>query len=233
METKILSTKEELKELILSCVNGKITESELNNKELYNYSSITDLTEMFINEDIEKLPSWDASNVETINGLFTNCEKLKEIPKLYLPKVKDLSNMCYGCKSLKNVELNLTKEAKFAYTAFADCKNLESLKIKGLWKLKDMTGIIEGSTKKLDFKSLNHTFDAKIETAGIIETSEFNQLSKEQKKDYLHIYRNFSNNPKLIKLAIKHIDEDKFNLDKFIKKINIQKQNRKNATLKR
>ena len=119
----------------------------------YDYSSITDFSEMFYGSYLEEIPqlqNLDMSNVKTAESMFENCQKLKKVPKLntnklvnasqmfcYCPALEEFPDMNYskiknalemfkGCTSLKNVPNINFKKVEECYGMFNFCSELKS-----------------------------------------------------------------------------------------------------------
>ena len=103
------------------------------NIESWDVSNIKQMIQMFPStlEQID-LSNWDVSNVETMNGMFCNCDNLKEIGDISnwdVSQVKNMANMFENCKSLKKLDLSKwnAKSLTNCYWMFANCQSLESI----------------------------------------------------------------------------------------------------------
>ena len=111
--------KKELKNLIL---NG-ITTEELKG---YNYSHITDMSDMFYScKSLTSIPELDTSNVIIMSEMFTHCTSLTSIPELNTSNVINMNRMFSGCTSLISVPYLDTAKVKYTYCMFYGCTNIE------------------------------------------------------------------------------------------------------------
>jgi surface protein len=104
-----ITTKEQLRDIILS---GKFNNStQVKNSEhicsdgsVYDYSSITDLSELFfLKNNIKKIPLFDTSNVTNMDSMFEECNSLITIPLFNTSNVVSMSEMFFNCHSLKSI----------------------------------------------------------------------------------------------------------------------------------
>jgi surface protein len=104
-----ITTKEQLRKIILSgdfdnSIQVKNDEHICKDGSIYDYSSITDLSELFfLKSDMKKIPLFDTSNVTNMDSMFEECNKLITIPLLNTSKVTDMTEMFFNCHSLQSI----------------------------------------------------------------------------------------------------------------------------------
>jgi len=118
--TQLISTKEELRDLIL---DGITTEDELNEK--YDYSSITDLSYMFSGcSSLIEVPLFNTANVTNTRCMLDCCSSLIKVPLFDTSNVTNMSYMFNGCKSLIDVpSINTVNVTNMSYM-FNGCSSL-------------------------------------------------------------------------------------------------------------
>jgi len=209
-----LRRKEELKEIILKCINGEITEEELNNKELYDYSSITDLSELFYNDEtIEFIPYFDTSNVLNMNYMFFGCKKLQTIPKYNTNNVQQMKYIFSFCSNLLEIPNISLKELKNdgSISMFLNCSNLKLIYIEDFPEICGNDMFRE--CYSLNFKKLKGKINNRIFISEY--SSYFYRKLKDKRKllDYFGIFKNECNFKKKVlkrdeELLLKYMEEN-------------------------
>jgi surface protein len=128
-------TKEELRDVILlgkfdNSIQVKNTEHICSDGSIYDYSSITDTSNMFgiHYPDLISIPLIDTSNVTHMNNMFEDCFSLTSIPLFNTSKVIDLSFMFFGCSSLKNIpQFDITDNIINLSCMFFGCSSLKNI----------------------------------------------------------------------------------------------------------
>lgn len=102
-----------------------------NVREVYfseNIAGATNASSMFngcIN--LERINTFNTSNVTTFSSIFNSCYKLKEAPRLDYSKATNVSTAFQDCFSLEYVpDLNLTSACSSMGSMFTGCKSLKS-----------------------------------------------------------------------------------------------------------
>ena len=98
---------------------------------------LVDMSCMFSNSGVKKIDmrGFDTSNVQTMYGMFKNCEELEEVDMngLNVENLFVMDGMFENCKNLKKVNLsgwNIKRVMKLS-RVFADCPNLEEIDLTG------------------------------------------------------------------------------------------------------
>jgi surface protein len=131
----IITEKKELREVILSgkfnnSIQVKNTEHICKDGSIYDYSSITDMSNMFRVHypDLISIPLIDTSNVIHMNNMFEDCFSLTSIPSFNTSKVIDLSCMFFGCSSLENIpQFDITDNIIDLTYMFFGCSSLKNI----------------------------------------------------------------------------------------------------------
>ena len=114
------------------------------NKRYYNYLYVENKSfHLFKQEsiDIEELKENFFNIAYNMNGLFSGCSSLKELPdisKWNLSKVKDISRLFSGCSSLKelpDISKWNTENIKNLNSIFENCSSLTFIPNISQWKL--------------------------------------------------------------------------------------------------
>ena len=128
-------------------------------------SELDDLSGVFarLNKvEVIDISGWDTSNVITMDCMFSQCPKLKNIigiENLDVSKLEDVSYMFYGCQNL--VELDLTnwnpKLLQKTHYMFYGCSNLKIIKNIENWQLPNIKNVRQMFDKcdKLDIDLSN------------------------------------------------------------------------------
>ena len=126
----------------------------------------------FLSRDIDEnmeylvsvdLSNFDASSLDTMNGMFINCTSLESIDfsNLETSSVKDIGYMFSGCTSLKSIDLSTLDLSNIIRmnNIFYGCTSLESINLpkKEMESLYDMSYLFYGCTslKSIDLSSLD------------------------------------------------------------------------------
>lgn len=129
----------------------------------WNVSSITNFNYCFTRLDnveyIEGLDTWDMSNANSINGMFSNCLKLKELDltewELHLSEkptfghkyVETIFLSCHNLEKIKGLENWTFGHATILRSIFKNCKSLKTIEGIENWNvsnIKNMISIFEG-----------------------------------------------------------------------------------------
>lgn len=114
--------------LLRSCIT--IKHLDISN---WNVSQVKSMAYMFPPSlETVDLSDWDVSEVQTMEGMFYNCQNLKEIGDISNWETKSLENtadMFSDCKSIKNIDISnwIFSKLKKLDRMFANCMNLESI----------------------------------------------------------------------------------------------------------
>ena len=97
----------------------------------YDYSSITDMEEMFnesnITYELLEKANLDTSNVTSINSMFGSCKNLTTIPLLDTSNVTDMSYVFNGCENLTSIPKLDTSKANNMHWMFRECSKLTTI----------------------------------------------------------------------------------------------------------
>ena len=86
--------------MFLKCENLNCDLSKWDVRNIRRMSSMFSYCKKFDGKSIE---NWDVSNVVSLRNMFKYCENFNcDLSNCDVRKVKDMTNMFYGCKSLKN-----------------------------------------------------------------------------------------------------------------------------------
>jgi len=154
--------------------SGKITCYIVNEMELIVSGSgkgkiyfNTDSTEVFANftnvVNIEGMELLDTSNVTIMDGMFYNCQKLRQInlSNFNTKNVTSMNKMFSGCSSLKKIDLSTfnTNKVKNMGEMFKGCSNLASLNLSNFRtnKVISMANMFSGCSNlaSLDLSNFN------------------------------------------------------------------------------
>lgn len=137
----------------------------------WDVSSITNFEYCFTRLDnieyIEGLNTWDMSNANTINGMFSNCRQLKELDltgwELHLSEKETFGHKtieaiflsCHNLEEIKGLENWTFGKAHTLRSIFKNCKKLKTIEGIENWNIsniENMYGIFENmeSLSKLD-----------------------------------------------------------------------------------
>lgn len=142
----------------------------------WNVSSITNFEYCFTRLDnveyIEGLDTWDMSNANTINGMFSNCSKLKELDlrgwELHLSEkptsghtqIETIFLSCHNLEQIKGLENWTFGKATTLRSIFKNCKKLKTIEGIENWNISNieyMYSLFENmqSLEKLDLSKWN------------------------------------------------------------------------------
>lgn len=152
--------------------NGNnISNIKIVNVSNWNVSSITNFEYCFTRLDnieyIEGLDTWDMSNANTINGMFSNCSNLKELDlrgwELHLSEnetvghksIETIFLSCHNLEEIKGLENWTFGKAHTLRSIFKNCKRLQTIEGIENWNvssIQNIYGIFENmeSLSKLD-----------------------------------------------------------------------------------
>ena len=132
----------------------------------YDYSSITDMEEMFnesnITYELLEKANLDTSNVTNTSYMFRGCEKLTSIPQLDTSNVTDMSYMFTDSSSLTTIpELDTSNVTDMNYM-FRGCSSLTSISELDTSNVTDMKYLFNGcksltTIPKLDTSKVSNT----------------------------------------------------------------------------
>jgi surface protein len=128
-----ITKKNELMKLILS---GKFDNSiQIKNNEhickdgsIYDYSSITNMSDMFSGcVSLTSIPLFDTSNVTNMSDMFFRCPALTTIPLFDTSNVTSMDTMFYNCISFTSIPfLNISSGIYFT-GIFKSCSSLPKI----------------------------------------------------------------------------------------------------------
>lgn len=101
-----------------------------------NSNTITNMSYLFRNcENLEEIDfsEIDTSNVNYMQQMFYNCQKIIDIPQLNVNNVIDLNNMFFYCISLSNESLNNILAMCINATSYTGTKTLVALGFASSW----------------------------------------------------------------------------------------------------
>lgn len=93
-----------------------------------DYSHITDMSYMFVNDDIiSYIPDFDVSHVVNMEGMFYGCRNLKKSPLINTSSATNMKEMFRGCFELITVcDLDTSKVVDLEHM-FSECSSLKFL----------------------------------------------------------------------------------------------------------
>jgi surface protein len=98
-----------------------------NTEHIYEYSHITDFTDLFKYSEITTIPLLDTSNVTNMSFMFDGCSSLTSIPLLDTSNVTTMYRMFSGCSSLTSIPLLNTSNITDMGCIFWNCYQLNNI----------------------------------------------------------------------------------------------------------
>jgi surface protein len=147
-----INNKEELKSIILlkkfeDSIQVKNTEHICKDGSVFDYSSITDLSQMFRDyRNLKSIPLFDTSNVTNMQAMFHSCSNITSVPLFNTSNVTNMKAMFFGCSNLKYIPLLDTSNVIDTSLMFSYCFELQKIPIID----------ITNSLRKKTFSSMFH-----------------------------------------------------------------------------
>jgi surface protein len=125
-----ITKKNELMKIILlgtfdNSIQIKNNEHICKDGTIYDYSSITNMSDMFFGcISLNSIPLFDTSNVTNMSDMFFGCTSLTSIPLFDTSNVTSMDTMFYNCISLNSIPfLNISSLLYFT-GIFKSCSSL-------------------------------------------------------------------------------------------------------------
>jgi len=100
-------------------------------------------------------PSFDTSNVTTMNGMFTNCYNLQSVPAYNTVKVTDFTNTFNTCRSIQTIPLMDTGNVTLMVQTFTGCAILKNIPLLNTIKVANTFNMFSGCLDLVSIPSFN------------------------------------------------------------------------------